>query len=472
MRTRHICSTTFLIFFSLLAAFLAPTGARAQTGGWNERPTSTFSILYTAGEEAEAERYAGFIDTIYDEIATAFSYRPSPPLTLRLYPTSDSYYQANPGARNVPGIIAHADFRRREVVVIVERTLQQSDEEVRNNIRHELTHIVASDLSDGRLNTGFQEGIAQYMERPSADLDLRIAALSQASDQGRLLPWSALDNRDTIYSNPEVSYPQTLAIVAFLVDQNGFATLRQFLSASAQSSGYRIALEQTYGASVSTLEAEWQAWLPSYLAGGYRSNALDRYDISYARTLVEQGDYATAMQELTQAIDWIARHSDTQPGEVSTEAIQLKERADDGLRATQLAEHARSALVEGDYERTQQLVEQARIIFARIEDTRQDSVLATYAERAARGLAASADLAQADALARRLRLPQARASAELAAQEFAALGDQLRLANALELRRTLNSRQRMLGAVLLVAGFAGVLLSLIGRFLQPPSEHW
>jgi hypothetical protein len=460
------------LLVALLSAFLAPGAARAQTGEWRERPTSTFTILYTPGEEAEAERYAGFIDTVYDEVATAFGYRPPPPLTLRLYQTSEDYYLVNPAARNVPGIVAHADFRRRELVVIVERTRQQSEEEVRNNVRHELTHIVASDLSENRLNTGFQEGVAQYLERPAPELDAKIAALRVAVDQGRLLPWSAFDSRDQIYGAPEVAYPQSLSVVAFLVDRDGFAALRKFLTISARSSGYRSALERAYKRSAAELEAEWQQWLPGYLAGGYRVSALDSYDLSFARGLLAQGNYPAAASELDQAIAWIAKHADTQPAAVGQEAATLKAQAAEGVRATQLAEDARTALAGGDYGRAQQLISQARLSFGRIGDARQTPVLDAYEQRVLRGIAASEQLVLANDLARSLRFPQARATADAAASEFAALGDQLRLTNAQALRQSVDSRQRLAGAILMVAGLAGALLSLLGRFFQRPAEVW
>ncbi|MEI7768378.1 MAG: hypothetical protein WCI67_00235 [Chloroflexales bacterium] len=460
------------IFLALMIALFTPGGVRAQAGGWRERDTATFTILYVAGGEAEAERYAGFIDTIYDEVSSTFGYRPPPPLTLRLFPTGEDYYQVNPAARNLPGIVAHADFRRRELVVIVERTRQEAEAEVRNNVRHELTHIIAADLSENRLNTGLQEGVAQYMERPTPELDAKIAALRLAADQGRLMPWSALDDRDAIYAAPEVSYPQSLSVVAFLVDRDGFAALRGFLSISARSSGYRSALEQAYGASVTDLEAEWLTWLPGYLAGGYRRSALDSYDLTYARGLLEQGNYPVAAAELEQATAWIAKHADTQSAEVAAQAGQLRAQAEAGVRATQVAEDARAALEGGDYGRAQQLIGQARLAFVDIGDLRQDAALDVYAQRARRGGVASDQLVRANDLARSLRYPQARDEADHAAEEFAALGDQVRLTNALALRGSLDSRQRLAGAILIVAGLAGALLSLIGRGLQRPAEVW
>ncbi len=458
---------------ALIAILLVPGQAAAQPGlPWRERATAHFTILYAPGSEIEAERYAGWVDEIYAELAAAFGFRTAAPLTLRLYPTSEDYYQVNPAARNVPGVIAHADFRRRELVVIVERTTRQTEVEVRNNVRHELTHIIAADLSENRLNTGFQEGLAQYMEHASGELERRVAMLRVVRDQGRLLPWSAFDHRDQIYGAPEVAYPQTLSVVAFLVERNGFAQFREFLRVSARSSGYRSALERIYARTPTELEAEWLDWLPGYLNGGYRRNAVERYDLALVRDLVTQGNYAAAVEELQQTLEWLRRQADTQPPDVLDEAEALLARAQAGMRAEELAERARVALEAADYERSLVLIEAARTAYGKLNDTRQAEVLAIYEQRATRGLQASAQLAAASRLAQGLRYPEARAAADSAAAEFAALGDTVRHGNALSLRATLDQRQRLVGLVLVLVGALGVALSLAARLLKPPSEVW
>jgi hypothetical protein len=466
--TRRIFAILAVLFATL--TLWAP--AAAQSTAWLERPGNTFTILYVAGYEAEAERYAGFVDAIYEEVATVFSHRTATPLTLRLFPTNEAYYRVNPQARAVPGVVAHADFRRRELVVIIEQTLQQTDVEVQNNVRHELTHIVAGDLSEGRLNAGFQEGVAQYLEAPAGELERKIGALRQASDQGLLLPWSAFDERDQIYSRPEIGYPQTLSVVAFLVEREGFGKLREFLTTSARSSGYRSALERTYGVSATRLEEEWANWLPTYLDGGYRRNALASYDLSFPRQLVREGRYTEAKTELEQAMSWLEQNQATQPADSLSQARALYEQSLDGVRAERLAEATRLALEQGEYAQAQQSLALARDLYAALGDTRQDAVLQAYSERIARGELASQQLIAADKLAQGLQYPQARAAADAAASEFAALGDRLRLDNALAIRRTLDERQRWLGAALLGIGLLGIVGSALGQWRQRQPEVW
>ncbi|HEX9370668.1 MAG TPA: hypothetical protein VF897_06655, partial [Roseiflexaceae bacterium] len=381
---------------------LFPGGVLAQESDWRERRTESFAIVYADGDQAAAARYAGFVDSIYDEVSAIFGHRTSTPVALRLYPSLARYEEANPLARGIQGVVAHADYRRHEVVVVLPQTAQQTLEEIKNNIRHELTHIVAAELSEDRLNVGFQEGLAQYVERPAPELDTRIALLQRAYDQDRLLPWSDLDDRDTVYRNPEVSYPESLSMVAFLVERYSFARLREFLTVAARSSGYRSALERAYGVTPDELERQWRAWLPGYLAGGYKRNALSAYDLSGAQALLRQGRYAEAKTELETAIEWLRT---TDQADVLRQAEDLLARSGQGLQAESLATDARAALEAADYDRAADLIAQARQAYANLEDARQDGVLAAYAQRAERGRQAAAALESALALARSLRYP-------------------------------------------------------------------
>ncbi|MEO7909614.1 MAG: hypothetical protein ABIV47_08200 [Roseiflexaceae bacterium] len=458
-----------LLAILTLVLLLVPGIAAAQESDWRERPTEHFAILYIDGDQATSERYAGFVDAIYDEVSAIFGHRTATPITLRLYPSLARYQAANPLARGLAGIVAHADFRRHELVVVLPQTEAQTPEEVKNNIRHELTHLVVADLSDDRLNVGFQEGLAQYVERPAPELETRIKLLQRAFDQDRLLPWSGLDDRDTVYQNPDVSYPESLSVAAFLVERSTFAKMREFLTISARSSGYRSALERAYAATPDALEREWRAWLPSYLAGGYKRNALTAYDLTGAEALLRQGRYAEAKTELQTAIEWLRT---TEQSDVLAQAEELMVRGDAGLRAEALAGDARAALEAGDYERASELVVQAQRAYTGLGDTRQSAVLAAYAQRVERGRQASASLEQALDLARSLRYPQARAIADQAAAAYLSLGDRTRAEQALALRAFLDQRQTLLGAALLLLGLAGAGASAVRRLTVREAEVW
>jgi len=368
----HLRRLSRLLAILTLVLLLVPGIASAQESDWRERPTKYFAILYIDGDQATSERYAGFVDAIYDEVAAIFGHRTEVPITLRLYPSLARYQDANPLARGLTGVVAHADFRRHELVVVLPQTEAQTPEEVKNNIRHELTHLVAAELSDDRLNVGFQEGLAQYVERPAPELETRINQLQRTFDQDLLLPWSDLDDRDSVYQQPDISYPESLSVVAFLVERYSFAKMREFLTITARSSGYRSALERAYAATPDDLERQWRARLPSYLAGGYKRNALSAYDLTGAEALLRQGRYAEAKTELETAIEWL--HT-TEQSDVLQQAQELLTHSEAGLRADALAGDARAALEAGDYDRAAGLVLQAQQAYVALEDTRQTAVL-------------------------------------------------------------------------------------------------
>lgn len=469
-----------VLFTAICVLFLLPSGAvLAQDNDWVEQPTDHFIILFTPNHIDVASEYAGFVDVVYEETANAFNYSASNPITLRLYPTFEDYYEVNPLARNMPGVVAHADFRRREVAVILPQTERQTEEEIQNNVRHELTHIIAADLSGNRLNTGFQEGIAQYMEQHSPGLiQQKTQYLADSYQRGQLLSWSDFDDRDAVYSNPQISYPQTLSIISFLVERYGFDTLRNFLVISKNSSGYRSALERAYGVSPADLEEQWRDWLPSYIEGGYLNKSVGSYDLSYPRRLLEAGRYAEAEAELTSAIEWMVTNPEgddvtaAPSEEMLTDAEAMLNQSQQGQQAEAQAHEARAALEQGQYELARQKIEQARASYAALNDTRQNDVLDSYAERVERGLWAIAQLERARSQKDALRFLDATAAADAAANEFAAIGDVENFNQAMELRRSLDTRQRIVGMGLLVFGIVGLVMSMVSRFFWRQPDIW
>lgn len=464
-----LCALLFALLLAPAVSAQQPSNSTQQPSEWQELRTQRFAILYANNDRATADQYATFVDTIYDEIAAVFNHHTATPVTLRLYPTLERYYQSNPLARGLQGIVAHADYRRHEVVVILEQTQAQTPDEVQNNIRHELTHIVASELSEDRLNVLFQEGVAQYVELPSRELEAKISYLQGALNADRLVSWSELDDRDRFYGNAQLSYPQSLSITAFLIERYSFTKFREMITMASRSSGYRSALERTYGVSPDTLEQEWRNWLPDYLTVGYKRNAITTYDLSATEALLAQGRYADAQRELEAAIEWLRT---TDQADVLAEAEQMLQWSVAGQQAEALAADVRAALETNDYARAADLVVQARQAFTTIGDARQDTVLADYENRAQRGLRAEELMQESRGLARSFRYPEARASLDQALAEYVALGDSARATQARDMRLTMDRWQTLLGFVLLAIGTIGSLASIWRRFAVREAEAW
>ena len=325
---------------------------------WEELKTDDFIIVYAnsvAGVPEcicgidEAQFYAGFIDDTYEELVAIFETDLDTPINLRLFPTEQSYYEVNPIAQQIPGVVAHALNNRAEIAIALTRTQALSEEDIINNMRHELTHFFASLLSDGNLTAGFQEGIAQYVEKPTDRTSYDPAVLQLAFDQNRLLSWSQLDSSAEVFRDPQVAYPQALSIASFLIDRYGFAKFVDFIKANAAEPGYRSALEATYGQSADELEAEWLAYLPDYFAGRWQINALYAYDLTRVTQLVNNGAYSDAQTELADITELLRT---TDQVDKLAEAEHLLAQAQQGAAAGVLADETRQALLANDYVRT------------------------------------------------------------------------------------------------------------------------
>lgn len=410
-----------LVGLLLITIICGPTPLLAQEVAWREQRTTNFAILYPDGSADQAQTYAQFVDGVYDELSAVFSHRPPTPVILRIYPTMELYVQINPLAAQIPGVVAHAHTGRREISIALPQTVGQPQEQIVNNVRHELTHIIAADLSGDKLTTAFQEGIAQYIEHPGPELDAKMQLMQQVIDAERVLPWSELNRPGVAYQDPRISYPQSYTIVAFLIERNGFATFRTFIERSTASSGYRGALEAAYGVSADQLEQEWRAQLDAFVSGAYRERAGGALDLSQAKALIRRGEYEQAVAELTGRVETLRSAG---PSPLLDEAETLLREAQTGQRAYDLATSARAALERGDYREAKQAASEGRVLLEQMGQAAQVKVVEQYDTLADEGLAAQRQLGLANGDLQTLHIGAARSRLRNAYQTFLRLGDE------------------------------------------------
>jgi hypothetical protein len=430
---------------------LAPGRADAQRPEWQEKRTAHFAITHVAAQRDEGERYARFVDEVYTDLSAIFGLSISTPVTLRLFPDEQSYVAVNPLAARMPGVIAHATSGRgrREIAIAVERTRGLPEEMIVNNVRHELTHLIIAQMTDDNLPVGWHEGVAQYLERPvQREQEQIIRRLRQARSTNGFLSWADLNAPGGAYSNAEIAYPQSYSMVAFLVDRYGFAKLVEFLKAMPQSAGYRSALETVYGVSADQLEAQWKDYLPEFIEGRYRINALYAYDLAPARALLAQGAYTAVKEDVERAVHLLRTTNQT---ERLAEAEAMLARAERGIAAGQIVAAARAALEARDYEHTRALVARAQSEYRALNDSRRDEELRLYDERATEAMQALEQLYAAQALAAAYRYPEARAQIIAAAGRLGALGDTAAYTVGEQLMAEMDQKQRQVAY-----GFLGV----------------
>jgi hypothetical protein len=471
----------FLMWLPGLALAQGPV-RDADAIDWQELRTEKFIIVYadrvsglanldcSCGVD-EAERYAEFSDQIYDDLVAIFEVEIKTPINLRLFPTEESYYEVNPLARQLTGVIAHALNSRDEIAIALPRTTNLTEEEIVNNIRHELTHFFASYLSDGKLKAGFQEGIAQYLEKPTDRANYDPAILEQAFEAGRLLAWSELDQAESVYSDPQVAYPQSLSLVSFLVDRYGFPTFIKFLKASGTEPGFRSAMQTAYGKSADELEQEWLAYLPEYFAGRWQINALYAYDLSRVTELVNKAAYTDAATELAEIVSLLETTNQT---ETLAKAEALLARAHQGQTAGALADEARQALQNGNYPLTLEKGNAAINTYEALGYHQRIPEIQVYIHRAELGQKALDQLGQGEHLLASFRFLEAETELQQATVMLQSLGNQTGAEQGQALLLKSAWQQSLLAYLLLAIGVTILIFNglrrLINRISADPME--
>lgn len=465
MRFQHRALLALLLLGVL--CWLPAPAARAQQGGavpddaWQQRNTTYFTIYYTAAGAEAIERYAAVVDGLYEYVAAAFDHGPTPPVPLRLYPTTRAYASANPIARYVEGVVAHADTHAGEIGIAVDRVDRAGSQTLRDTVRHELMHLVLTELSADRLPIGFQEGLAQYAEKEASDRRRLAESLRTADRQGQLLSWEALNDQPRFLRRMNVAYPEALSMVTFLIDSHGLGAMKRLLREIArEEQPLSQALETVYGQPAEALEAAWRDYLPSYYSSRWESNLLRTLDLADAKARFAEGEYAAARPLFDEAR---RLHLDLEQPARAAEAETYLGRIAVALNAADLAERGRARLEEHDYAAARALLAEAEQQYEAAGDGRSRLALADPLAQAERGATASDQLAAAQALVAGWRYAEGRSRSAEAAALYQAIGDGDGVQRAQALRAEADIQQSRLALLLLGGG----VLALLGLLVRP-----
>ena len=360
------------------------------------------------------------------------------------------------------GIRAMADPAAGDITIHLPTFQQLSPVQAENALRHALAHVLTAAASGGKAPQGFDEGIAQYVERPVNERLARVASLVQAADQQGALPsWFDM-NRTLDEVDPDLVAAQTYSVIAFLIDRFDLPPLQRFLADLKTAATWRDALRSAYGRDPNALEQQWREDLPRWTSTGWRENVVSAFDLDPARALLARANYQAAKAALEPSQGLYRQLND--PVTLS-EVDALGTQADTGIQAEGLMTQTQQALELHTYERAVSLVAQARSQYAVLPaEQRPEEMLATYERLAAQGMEAEARLESAQQLADSWGdYPEARASAREAGAAFAALGDQDNYDRAAKVLDDLDGRQRRI--VLALAGLAVLTLAWLGLWL-------
>lgn len=478
-------SPLFRFLFCLVLVALVGSGtvgAADETppvrDGWESTSVSDDLIVWVqdgAGITAEdfAGAYGDKLTTALDELLLFLNVKTAAqPVEIDIYSDIDAYQNAVVASERIDlvGQIAIADPEHAVIALPIDSFSSLTPLDAENQLRHALSHVVAGWATDLQIPRGFDEGLAQYAERPNLPVQARLAALVQAASQnGKLSTWSNL-NRATPMDDDDVERAQSYSMVAYLIQHQGLPDLWGFLDALKTADSWRDAMNTAFAPTTSDqLERQWKEDLPAWAAGGWRWNLMTGFDLEPARAQLERGNFegATSALEISEQL-----LRDVDDPERAAEVAELKDQARIGdLAETKMAE-AQQALEQFVYDRAAAAVAQAEEQYAQLPpEVRPDELIATYKEMAAKGMAATNALEIAHIQSGNWSdYADTRAAALSAGEDFAALGDTEQRDDADRLIGAMDQEQLrivLLLAALSVLTVGWLLLWLRTRGAQP-----
>ncbi len=434
---------------------LAPA-IHAVEDEWAERRVEGLLVRYKPHAADEAGWYAEAAEDAYRQVAEIFGVERRE-LIVALFPDEESYVEANPVAAHAEGVLGHARPSANEVGLALNRLRDQSEALRRDTIRHELTHIVLGELSDQRLPIGFQEGIAQYLERDPEGRERVVRGLQRGVLEGQLLGLNELNRPRAFMSRPWSSYPQSYAVVAFLAERYGMGKVVELVRATRDTETLDEATIRAFGSPTAELEREWQAWLPGFVDGGYARNELDAWEMTAPRQQLAESRFAEARDGFERAARLFEGLGRTELLAQAHDGAQL---AALGIEAVELSQQGAAALVDFEYARAAELLGQAESRWSSLGDEGRRTLAATALERARTAIEAEAGLQEARALLDDWKFQEATDRALGAGQVFAALGNEARTEETNQLMAEVRETQMRLATLAIGTGVVG--LSAVG----------
>ena len=189
---------------------------------YHEGETLHFRLKYNGGAAPDLARdVLKVLESQFEEISTALNYVPPEPISVILYTN-----QAFTDITRAPSWSGALNDGRMRVPV---EGLSTMTDELARVLKHELTHSFVTQKTAGRCPVWLQEGIAQFMEgkRSRANSGALVAAYERHMD-------FSLPSYETSWlSLPKdvasVAYAWSLAVVEYIVTENGADSLERIL---------------------------------------------------------------------------------------------------------------------------------------------------------------------------------------------------------------------------------------------------
>lgn len=449
------------------AAAAPPAGGATADWGVAEGGHFRYFLQAHSAEDAAAfvTAYGPGAEKALREIGLLFATAPTEKIGVYVYEDRarfDAAVLASGRSEIAGGGDAAADAKNRDISLFFPTLRAESAIQAENAFRHATAHIVTAIASGGAIPRGFDEGIAQYVERPVNERIARTVALVQnAAATGDRTSWFDI-NRWMPALDPDVLAAQSYAMTAFLLDRYDIGPMRQFLAELRTTPDWTEAMRAAYGRPQAEIESQWREDLPRWISVGWRKNLVAAFDLDPAKALLAGANYAAAKSALDPSLT-LYRQLDDPEALKGVEGLIAQ--CDVGIQSESLMTQTQQALEQHTYDRAASLLRQARAQYGQLPPAQQpEQLLVAYERQAADGLAAKGQLDAATLLSHSwLDYRQAQRAALSAGTTYARLGDAEGRAQAAGLLHDLDARQRRI--VLLLAALAVLTLGWLALWL-------
>ncbi|MDP9368274.1 MAG: hypothetical protein M3Q03_08370, partial [Chloroflexota bacterium] len=182
-----------------LAAPLGQPLPPPPASGFTVQETAHLAFFVQPSAQTDAAAFAATYgpaaEQAFTELTALFGVQPPTKIAIYAFADPQALQRAIQGLDPVelPSVDVIPDPQGLTISLALPTFLARSPREAENAIRHATAHLLVGLAAGHNLPRGFEEGIAQYVERlPSPRLARIAATVQDASRRGTLLSWSDL----------------------------------------------------------------------------------------------------------------------------------------------------------------------------------------------------------------------------------------------------------------------------------------
>lgn len=195
-----------------------------------------------------------YLHDAYREIGRDFNYYPLHKIPVILYAQEDFHR-----LRQTPDWVAGIYDGKIRLPI---KNGNFSAEEFKHLLRHEYTHAVVFELSNGKCPIWFNEGLAKYEESKQVKPD--TALLEKAIKGNTIIPINKLDLNFSLQTEPEklnLAYLEAYSFIEFILNRWNFYIIKGILEHLKNGESLEKAFYEETDRSMDKLEKDWKDYI-------------------------------------------------------------------------------------------------------------------------------------------------------------------------------------------------------------------